>query len=58
VYGIVLFSVVIVLFVTVGIVLVDDTCCISIVSVVPVCISPGLWAQQVISEHGFGGMVV
>jgi hypothetical protein len=58
VYGIILFRVVIVLFVTVGVVMVVDTYCTSVVYAVPICNSPGLWAQQVVSEYEFGGTVV
>jgi hypothetical protein len=59
---IVLFRAIIILFVTVGVVLIVDTCCTSVLSVVPVCTSPqfvgptsllyrfvpvpDLWAQQ------------
>jgi hypothetical protein len=46
--GIVLFRTVIVLFVDVGVVLVVDTCCTSIVSATPICTSPdvSLWAPN------------
>jgi hypothetical protein len=45
--GIILFKVVIVLFVAVGVVLVVDTCCTSVISAAPICTSPSVglhWA--------------
>jgi hypothetical protein len=47
---IILFRVVIILFVTVGVVLVVDICYTNVVSVVPICTSPGVgvWASNII----------
>jgi hypothetical protein len=45
--GIILFKAVIVLFVAVGVVLVVDTCCTSVISAAPICTSPSVglhWA--------------